>query len=131
MRVRTQLGVEMVLAEAADVDRPEVVGRLALGDPFGERHAGAAAGGDAEGVEAGADEDAAHLRRLAEDEVAVGREALRAVDELLDAGRLQRRHAASGELDQRLEMVQVVVEQLELEVGREGRPSAHGFGLGS
>ena len=71
--------------------------------------------GDAEGVEAGADKDAAHLRRLAEDEVPVGGEAFRSVDELLDAGRLHGRHAAGGELEQRLEMVEIVLEQLELE----------------
>ena len=67
--------------------------------------------GDAEGVEAGADKDAAHLGRLAEDEVAVGREAFRPVDELLDARRLHGRHAAGGELEQRLEMIEVVFEQ--------------------
>ena len=72
--------------------------------------------GDAEGVEAGADEEVPHLGRLAEDEVAVGREALGAVDELLDAGRLQRRDAAEGELHDRLEMVPVVLEELEGEV---------------
>ena len=111
--------VEMVLAEAADVDRPEIVRRLALGDPFGEHHAGAAARRDAEGVEAGADIDAAHLGGFAEDEVPVGGEALRAVDELLDAGRLHGRHAAHGELEQRLEMLEVVLEQLELEILRQ------------
>ena len=126
MRVRTQLGVEMVPAEAADVDRPQIEGRLALGDPLGERHAGAAAGRDAEGVEAGADKDAAHLRRLAEDEVPVGREAFRSVDELLDAGRLHGRNAAGGELEERLEVLQIVVEKLELEaVGKAvHRPTA-------
>ena len=56
-----------------------------------------------------------HLRRLAEDEVAVRREALRAVDELLDPGLLQRRHAAERQLHDRLEMVPVAVEQLEVE----------------
>src|SRR5512143_922455 len=35
--------VEMVFAETADVDRPEIVGGLAFGDPLGERHAGATA----------------------------------------------------------------------------------------
>ena len=49
--------VEMVAAKAADVDRPEIVGGLAFGDPLGERHAGAAGTGDAHRVEAGADEE--------------------------------------------------------------------------
>ena len=116
MRVRTQGVREVVAAEAADVDGPEVVGGLAVRDPFGQRHAGAAAGGDAEGVEAGADEEVSHLGGLAEDEVAVGGEALGAVDELLDAGVLERGDAAEGELHDRLEMVPVVVEELEGEV---------------
>src|SRR3546814_3234981 len=73
-------------------------------DPLGERLPGAAAGGDAEGVEAGADEEVRQLRRLAEDEVAVRREAFRAVDELLDAGGLQRRHSAERQLHELLEV---------------------------
>ena len=71
MRVRTQSRVQVVAAEAADVDRPDVEGWLAFGDPFGQRHARAAGRRDAEGVEAGADEDAARLGRLADDPVAV------------------------------------------------------------
>ena len=56
--------VAMHRPEAADVDRPEIEGRLAAGDPFGERAARAAGGGDAEGVEARADIEALQLRRL-------------------------------------------------------------------
>ena len=63
----------------------------------------------------GADIDAAHLRRFAEDEVAVRREAFRPVDELLDARRLHGGHAARGKLEQRLEMLEIVFEQLERE----------------
>ena len=114
--------VEMVPAEAADVDRPQIERRLALGNPFGERHAGAAARRDAEGVEAGPDIDAAHLRRFAEDEVPIGREAFRSVDELLDAGRLHGRNTTCGEFEERLEVIQIVVEKLELEAVWEGRP---------
>ena len=102
-------------AEAADIDGPQIVGRLAAGDPFGQRLAGAAAGRDPEGVEAGADEEADAFRRLAEDEIAVRGEALRPVDQLLDAGRLQRRHAAQRLFHHRLEMVPVLVEQREVE----------------
>ena len=122
--------VEMVAAKAADVDRPQIVGRLALGDPFGEHHAGAAAGRDAEGVEAGADKHAAHLRGFAEDEVPVGREAFRSVDELLDAGRLHRRDATGGEFEQRLEVLQIVFQKLELEiVGKAVHGPRLGIGL--
>ena len=113
--------VEMVPAKAANIDRPEIVRWLALGDPFGEHHAGAAARRDAERVEAGSDKDAAHLRRFAEDEVPVGGEAFRSIDELLDAGRLHGWHATGSEFEQRLEMLQVVLKQLELEIDREGR----------
>ncbi len=108
-------GGEVVRAEAADVDRPEVVRRRAVDDPFGQRHARAATAGDAEGVEAGADEKARDLGRLAEDEVAVRGEALGAVDELLDAGGLERGDAAEGESHHRLEVVEVAVEQGEVE----------------
>src|SRR3546814_12877048 len=49
------VGVEVRAPVAPDVDRPEVVGRLAAMDPLGDRLPGAPAGGDAEGVEPGAD----------------------------------------------------------------------------
>jgi hypothetical protein len=65
------VGIEVVLSEAANIDRPEIEGRLALGDPLGERHAGATCGRDAERIEAGADIYAANLGSLAENEVAV------------------------------------------------------------
>src|SRR4029453_7659536 len=41
------VGIEVVLSEAANIDRPEIEGWLALGDPLGERHASATAGRDA------------------------------------------------------------------------------------
>ena len=117
--------------EAPDIHRPEIHGRLAGGDPFGERPAGAAGARDAEGVEAGADIEAGQLRRLAQDEVAVGGEGFRPVDEALDAGRLQGRHAGQRLGHQRLEMILVGVA-----AGRNGnprgcRPSAQGIGFGS
>ena len=57
-----------------------------------------------------------HLRRFAEDEVAVGREDLRPVDHLLDAGGRKRRDARERRFHVLLEMVPVVVEELELEI---------------
>src|SRR3546814_338074 len=101
-----------------DGPRHEVVGRLAHMDPLGGRLPGAAAGGDAEGVEAGADEEVRQLRRLAEDEVAVRREAFRAVDELLDAGGLQRRHSAERQLHELLEVIEVGIQQGVVEARR-------------
>ena len=73
---------------------------------------------DAEGVEAGADEDVAHLGGLAKDEVAVGGESLRPVDHLLDAGGAERRDAGERHLHVLGEMVPVVVKELEGEVVR-------------
>ena len=70
------VAVAVQLGEAADVDDPEVHRRLAGHRPIGEHPPCPAARRDAEGVEAGADEEAAHLRRLAEDEIAVGGERL-------------------------------------------------------
>src|SRR6185369_9634108 len=105
--------------EAADVDRPQIHGRLAPDDPLRERAPGAARGGDAVGVEARADEEAGQLRRLAEDERAVGREGLGAVDELDDADVLERGDARERLLHERLEVLPVRVEELEVEVARD------------
>ncbi len=113
------VGVEMRAAEAPDIDRPEIVRRLALGDPFGERHARPAGRSNAEGVEAGADEEIPQLRRLAENEIAVGRKALRPAKQLLDAGRLQRRHAHQRLFHDLLEMIEIAVEQRVMEIPRD------------
>src|SRR5262249_38314936 len=45
------VGVEVIAPEAADIDWPEIVRRLAFGDPLGQRHAGTAARRDAKGIE--------------------------------------------------------------------------------
>ena len=116
--------VLVMAAEAADVHRPQVARWLTVHHPFGERHAGATAGRDAKCIEARADEDVSHLRCLPEDEVAIGREALGTIHELLDAGRRERGHALERLLHDRREMVPVGIEQRELEIGRQaaGRP---------
>ncbi len=106
--------------EAADVHVPQVVGRLAADHPFGDQPPGPAAVGDAGAVEAGADEVAAQLGRLAQDEVAFGREALRAVEQHLHRRRLQAGRAVHRVLHQRLELLPVLVQQLELERVRDG-----------
>ncbi len=113
------VGVAVVGAEAADVDGPEVSGGFAAGDPFGEHFAGAAARGDAESVEAGADEEAGEFGGLAQDEVAVRSKAFRAVDEGFDAGGFERGDAANGEFHDGLEMVPVGVEELVGEILRD------------
>ena len=101
--------------EAADVDVPQVERRLAVDDPFGDELAGAAGIGDARRVEAGAHEVAGELRRFAEDEVAVEREALGAVQQQLDLGGLEARRAVDRVLHQDLEVVPVLGQELEFE----------------
>jgi hypothetical protein len=106
--------------EAADIDRPQVERRLAGRDPLGERHAGPARARDAHRIEAGADEEVPQTRRLAQDVVEVGREALGPVHEGLDAGLLQRGHADQRVVHQDLELVPVVRQHAELEIVGDG-----------
>ena len=117
--------------EAADVDRGQVQAGLALGDPLGQRPPGAAGRGDADRVEAGADEEVPQLRGLAQDELVVRGEALRAVVEHLDPGLGQDRDPVDRAVHQDREVVPVLLEQLELErVGqRVGRDPRLGVGL--
>ncbi len=126
-RVMLAIGFERAVAhpvavavhrrKAADIDRPEIQRRLAAHRPFRQHPAGAAARGDAEGVEAGADEHVGAFRRRAEDEIAVGREAFGAVDHLLHPDLGQRRDAGDGRVHMLGEVVPVVVEQPEFPVG--------------
>ena len=113
------VGLLMRAAEAAEIDGPQVVRRPTGVHPLGQRHAGAASGGDAEGVEPGTDEELRQLGRLAEDEVAVGREALGAIDQLVDTGGGKGRHAADRQFHRWGEVVEVGVKELEVEVGRD------------
>src|SRR5690242_289255 len=85
--------IAMKGGETPDVYGPEIHRRLAARDPFGERPASAPGARDPEGVETGANIEAVQLRRFAENEIPVGREGLRTIDEALDPGGLQRRDA--------------------------------------
>ena len=105
-----------MLAEAAGVHRPGVERRLALGDPLRHQLAHPARAREAVGAEAGGDEEAAH-GRLAEQELAVGRERLRAVDQLRDRHLVHHRHAAARVDRDLLEAVPVLLEQAAVEVG--------------
>ena len=78
--------------------------------PFGQRLACAAAGGDAERVEAGTDEEVLQFGCLAENEVAVGGEALGAIDKGAQAGVRQRRYTADGQFHRGREVVPVALE---------------------
>ncbi len=108
----------VVPAEAADVHVPEVVLRLAVDDPLGHDLADAAGAGEPVRAEAGRHPEAGHLA-LAEDELAVGRERLGAVEEALDLGLLDRGHAEDGALHQLLEAVPVLGQELRLEALRD------------
>ena len=130
-RALAQIGaVAVEAAEPADIDLAEVHRRLAGDDPFGESASGTAGAGDTDRVEAGGEEQAGQLGRLAEDVLVVGREALRAVDERLDPGPLQRRHPRQRAFHDRPEMLPVLVQQREREaVGDALHAPGLGFGL--
>ncbi|CAB4737336.1 unannotated protein [freshwater metagenome] len=105
--------------EPPDIDADKIGRRLAADDPLGECAPGATRRGDADGVEARGDEEVLDLRGPAEDELVIGREAFRAVVELLDAGLLEHGHPVQRALHEDLEVVPVLVQQLELERVRE------------
>ena len=109
------IGVGMGPAKAANIDGPEIIGRRASGDPFGQRHPRAAARGDAIGVEARADVEAGQLRGFAKDKVAIRREAFGAVDQLFDARLLHFGHARQGQLHDLLEVIKIGLQELEIE----------------
>ena len=106
----------VVRPEATDVHPPEVTGRFAADDPLGDHLPVAAGSGDAVGAEAGRHEEPGHVA-LAEDELAVGRERLRAVDELVHVGVDQRGHERLCSLGQREEAIPVGGEELVVERG--------------
>ena len=122
------LAVGVVRAEAADVDVPQVARRLAVGDPLRDELSRTPGVGDASRIEASADEVIAQLRRLTQDEVAIGREALRPVEQHLDLRRFQAGRAVDGVGHQDLELVPVLAQQLELE-GAGNRVHRPGLGL--
>ncbi len=101
--------------EPAYVDPDQVVLRLARHDPLGQRPSRATGRRDADRVEARADEEAGQLGRLAEQELVVGSERLRAVVELPDPGLLERGDPEQRLVHQHREVLPVLREQLELE----------------
>ena len=111
-------GRAVVGAEAPDVHPPQVQRRLAAGDPLGHRLADAARPGQPVRAEAGGHEQPADLR-LAEAELAVGRERLGPVDQPRHAHVLHRRHAQARVVDDLLEAVPVLLEQPAVEVRRD------------
>ena len=105
--------------EAPDVDGSEVARRLPFDDPVGQRPSRAAPRRDTDRIEPCPDEEAPEPGRLAQDELIVGREALRTVEQLLETGLLQHGDPMDGGLHQHAEVIPILLQELELE--REGQ----------
>ena len=101
--------------EAAYVDIEDIERRFAVDDPFSDQPAGAACIRNAGRIETCTNEIAAELRRLAQNEIAVQREAFRTVQEQLDLGGLEARRAMNGVLHQHFELVPIFRQQLKFE----------------
>ena len=108
------------LGKALGIGLVQVERGAPVQDAVGERHAGAAAGRDAHGVHAAAEEEAARLGRLAEHERAVRREALGPVQEHADLGGLQRGQPVERVQHHGLEVVPVLGQELKREVLAQG-----------
>ena len=108
----------VLAAEAPDVHVPKVDLRLAVHDPLGHHLADAARARQAVRAKAGGHEEPAHLG-LAEAELAVGRERLRAVDQLRHIHVGHRRDAQLRVLHDLLEAVPVLFQEPAVEVGRD------------
>ena len=110
------IAILVKVGEAADIDDPQIHRRFAGLRPLCENPARAAGARNAEGIEAGTDIEILQLRRRAQNEISIRREAFRPVDHLLDAGIGQGRHAGQGLAHMLLEMIPVIFEQLEFEI---------------
>ena len=102
--------------EAGDVDAGDVDRRRAVDDPVRDDRSGAAAGEDAERVEAGGDEEPVEFGRLAHQEAVVGGEALRSGEQLADADVGEARQDLHRVLEERCEPVPVGRDLAEAEV---------------
>ena len=101
--------------EPADVHLPHVALGFAGEDPLGDQLAHAAGAGQAVGAEAGRHEKSADLR-LAEAELVVGRERLRAIDQASDLDVLHVRDPAGRVARQFFEPRPVLLEQAAVEI---------------
>src|ERR1700687_4950149 len=77
----------------ADIDVPQIHGRMAIDDPICENFAGAPCRADADRIEARRDEMIPYFGSFAEQIAIVWGEAFRSVEEKLNAGLSQHRHA--------------------------------------
>src|SRR5438445_4834065 len=117
-------------SETANVHRPKVNRGLSFDDPFGKIFSRSAGARDADGVEAGGDEQISQFRRLAQDEVVVGRETLRPVDEPGELAGFQRGDAPLAVLERLRKFFPVRLQELKREIVRHTlEPPRFGKGL--
>src|SRR5438094_6247156 len=120
-RVHLDGAAERVVPLPVDVTKPpqvhlpEVEARLAVDDPFRHRLAHPPGTCDPVGTEAGRDKEPANAR-LAEDELVVGREGLRSIDQLDHIAVLERGDALDGVLRKRFEARPVFGQQAIVEI---------------
>ncbi len=110
------LAVHLKRHIAPHVHFPQIDRRMAVTDPFGHDLADAARGLQTDGIQARSDEAVLELGRFAQVIAHVRCEALRAAKEFLDAGALERRHAAHGVHEDRLEVGKIAVDLAEREI---------------
>ena len=103
-----------VRAKTPRIHRQHVDARLALDNPFGELPAGAAGRGDAEAVSF-VQPHVGQTPRRSDERTAVRGVGDRAVDDVLDAAVLERRHAALGCLHVRHEPIEIAREKVTAE----------------
>src|SRR5207248_7246035 len=103
------------VTEPPQIHLPEVEARLPIDDPFRHRPAHPPGTGDPVGAESGRDKEPANAR-LAEDELVVGREGLRSIDQLDDIAVLERGDPLDGVLRKWFEARPVLREQTIVEI---------------
>ena len=107
--------IDLEALEARDVDLGQIHGRLPFDDPFRHRAPDTGAAENALRVEAGGDEEVLQLRRFAENEAVVGREAFRAVHEMADARVLEQGNHFHGPGHWRPELIPILLQLAEFE----------------
>jgi hypothetical protein len=111
------LAARVVAAEAPRVHLPHVETRNALDDPLGDQLAHPAGAGEAVGAEARGDPEASYVG-LPEDELPIGSEGFRPVDQPHDLEVLEIRHADDRVLEELVEALPVLGQELAVEVLR-------------
>src|SRR5207248_6061579 len=114
------------VTEPPQIHLPEVEARLPIDDPFRHRLAHAPRTGDPVGAEAGRDKEPANAR-LAEDELVVGREGLRSIDQLDDIAVLEGGDPLDGVLRKRFEARPVLGQQAVVEIAGDAVESPWGW----